>query len=100
MQSVVPRCTLTVALLLVLLFAAAATAEEAQSSAQMTMKQADLMFRSRKYEEATGLYQTAVKQAEVEDVLETMDAEHVNEIVEKLEQAGCPVRQLGVTSLA
>jgi len=43
-------------------------------------------------------YDVPVKQAGVEVVLETMNANHVNEIIEKLEQAGFPVQQLVGTS--
>ena len=42
-------------------------------------------------------YDVPVKQAELVVVLETKDAGHVNEIVEKIEQAGYPVRRLGGT---
>jgi len=44
-------------------------------------------------------YDVPVKQAEVDIVVETMDRDHVREIVAKLEGAGYPVRQLGGTSL-
>ncbi len=44
-------------------------------------------------------YDVPVKQAEVDVVVETVDASHVSEIMEKLETAGFPVRLLGGTSL-
>lgn len=45
-------------------------------------------------------YDVPVKQAEVDVVIETVDAGHVRKIMEKLEKAGFPVRLLGATSLA
>ena len=45
-------------------------------------------------------YDVPVKQAEVDVVVETVDASHVSEIMEKLETAGFPVRLLSGTSLA
>lgn len=45
-------------------------------------------------------YDLPVKQAEVDVVLETVDCAHVNEIIDKLENAGFRVRLLGGTSLA
>ncbi len=44
-------------------------------------------------------YDVPVKQAEVDVVIETVDAGHVRKIMEKLEEAGFPVRLLGGTSL-
>ena len=44
-------------------------------------------------------YDVPVKQAEVDVVVETVDASHVSEIMEKLETAGFPVRLLSGTSL-
>ena len=44
-------------------------------------------------------YDLPVKLAEVDVVVETVDASHVGEIMEKLETAGYPVRLLGGTSL-
>ena len=44
-------------------------------------------------------YDVPVKQAEVDVVVETVDASHASEIMEKLETAGYPVRLMGGTSL-
>ena len=44
-------------------------------------------------------YDVPVKQAEVDVVVETVDASHVSEIMEKLETASFPVRLLDGTSL-
>ena len=44
-------------------------------------------------------YDVPVKQVEVDVVIETVDAGHVRGIMEKLEEAGFPVRLLGGTSL-
>ena len=44
-------------------------------------------------------YDVPVKQAEVDVVVETMDASHVSEIMEALTNGGFPVRLLGDTSL-
>ncbi len=45
-------------------------------------------------------YDVPVKQAEVDVVLETLDASHVSKIMEALANGGFPVRLLGGTSLA
>jgi len=44
-------------------------------------------------------YDIPVKQTEVDVVLETLDAKHVNQIVEALIEAGFPARLMGATSL-
>ena len=44
-------------------------------------------------------YDIPVKQTEVDVVLETLDANHVDEIMEALINAGFPTRLLGATSL-
>jgi len=44
-------------------------------------------------------YDVPVKQAEVDVVVETLDADHLREIMAGLEKAGFPVRLLGGTSL-
>lgn len=45
-------------------------------------------------------YDIPVKQTEIDVVLETVDADHVNKITEALIEAGFPTRLLGATSLA